>query len=327
MIAFYMIFLCFVVLPIVSAVTVLSAAKHRFVLTGSRNNVAVKVKSLEPEVYAAGAVLFSIFNLFILAGYVAVGGVPPGWLIGTVFTLVVVCTLALSIILFRATRVYALCPTIFKWLGSLVSVLVVFASNVYADAFIAQRLGIAGTELVAAQRVLTIIFLPVMCAFLLSWAMLPLYGVAGLLWLWHTFTDQTAEQQRRRFVMLGGRRLPLEKSKANIYMILFASLAFATLIPINAVSIVTQNHVMDRIANNAVVWASFHLDKNLCFPEAVEGTVFALINSDRVAAATPDERLAYTYQVKDCEKIKNGDSETLSGSRASSSSSESGRAD
>lgn len=308
MIAFYMIFLCFFVLPIVSALMVLSAAKHGFVSAGSKNRVAAKAKSLEPEVYTAGAVLISIFILFFLAGYVAVGGEPPGWLIGVVFTLVVVCTLVLSIILFKATRIYAFSPTIFKWLGSLLSLLVVFASNVYADAFIAQKLGIAGTELVAAQRVLTIVFLPVMCAFLLSWAMLPLYGIAGLLWLWHASNGRAAEQQNLRFVMLGGGRLPLEKNKANIYMILFVSLAFATLIPINAVSIVTRNHVMDRIANNAVVWASFHLDKNLCFPEAVKGTVFALIDSDRVAAATPNERFSYTYQVKDCEKIKSGDS-------------------
>ncbi|AEF20547.1 hypothetical protein [Pseudomonas fulva] len=302
MLALYVVFIIYMVLPALSGGLILAATKHGLITTTHGNRLTGKAKSLKPETYAAGAVLVSISVLIIIAGYNGAGGRAAGWIVGTVFTSVVSSTLVLAVIMLRASTIYELSPATFKWIGSLIALLLVYISSVYADAFIANELGIVGTEINAAQRALTILFLPFVCAFALSWTLLPIYAVAGILWIWHVFTDETKEQQRLRFFMLGDKNSPLRTNKAEIYMVLFVSLAFATLIPLNAVDIATKDYATDRQANKAIVWASFHLDNHSCFPNAHKGTRFALIDAKRVAAASPDEKLAYTYKVKSCDQ-------------------------
>nr|WP_288467455.1 hypothetical protein [uncultured Pseudomonas sp.] len=301
MLALYVIFIIYMVLPALSSWLLLAATKHGLITVTHGKRLTGKAKSLKPEAYAAGAVLVSIALLIIIAGYLGAGGIVTSWIVAAVFTSVVSSTLVLAVIMLKASTIYELSPATFKWIGSLVAITLVYISSVYADAFIASGLGIGGTEINAAQRALTILFLPFVCAFALSWTLLPIYAIAGGLWMWHLFTDRTKEQQQLRFFMLGDRNSPLRTNKAEIYMVLFVSLAFATLIPLNAVGIATKDYATDRQANKAIVWASFHLDEHSCFPSAPEGTRFALIDAKRVAAASLDEKLAYTFEVKSCE--------------------------
>lgn len=211
-------------------------------------------------------------------------------------------TLVLCVAAFRATDIYQLSPTTFKIVGSLITVVLVFIASVYADAHLATSVGIAGNELPAAQRAVTVMVSLVGWTMVFTYGALILYAISAFMWMGHASSSADAKQEQLDFLMLGNTKRVRKDRKEGIYLTLFIGLAFTALTPLNAVQEAAKDKRLDRWANYLTVFASFHLKEHACFPNAPEGARFGLVDADRVIAATPDTRLGYTYELKRCEQ-------------------------
>ena len=300
MIPLYLIFLLYVVLPIIAAVATGAALKHGLITLSPRLRLTSKYKHLGAENYCAALVTLGIALLILLFGFVAAGGTVSRWVAGAVMLVIAASALTLFIITFKATQVYQRHPTAFKVASSVATVGVVFIGNIYADAHLVQSIGVNGSDLPAAHRAVTILLSFVWWAMLLTLLSLGLYLTTGLVWTGRSINSANDRKKQLSFVMLGGSERH-EKSKENVFLILFVGLAFTALIPISLVQSVAENKRLERWANELTVFASFHLGEHRCFPDAVENSRFALVGSDRVIAAAPDRLLGFTYELRRCE--------------------------
>ncbi len=299
MLPLYILFLLYVVLPIIAAVAPGAALKHGLITLSPELRITSKYKHLGVENYCAALVALCTAILIFLIGLVAAGGAVSRWTTGTAMLLTAVSSLTLFIITFKATQVYQRHPTAFKVAPSVATVGVIFIANIYADAHLVQSIGVNGSDLPSAHRAVTIMLSFVWWAMLLTLLSLGLYLITGLVWAARS-TSSAKRKKRLSFVMFGGNERH-EKSKEHIYLILVFGLGFTALIPINLVQSVAQNKRLDRWANELTVFASFHLGKHRCFPDALEDSRFALVGSDRVIAATPNRQLGFTYELRRCE--------------------------
>ncbi|WP_312230156.1 hypothetical protein [Pseudomonas sp.] len=300
MIPLYILFLLYVVLPIIAAVAPGAALKHGLITLSPELRLTSKYKHLGAENYCAALVVTGIALLILLFGFVVAGGSVSKWVTGAVMLLIAASSLTLFIITFKATQIYQRHPTAFKIASSLATVGVVFIANIYADAHLVRSIGVNGSDLPSAHRAVTIMLSIVWWAMLLTFISLGLYFITGLVWTARSINSANDRKKRLSFVMLAGSERH-EKSKEHVYRILFVGLAFTALIPINLVQSVAQNKRLDRWANELTVFASFHLGEHRCFTGAVESTRFALVGSDRVIAAAPDKLLGFTYELRRCE--------------------------
>lgn len=297
----YGFFLVFFVLPVALASGYRLAFEHGLITISPRVMLTGKIKTLGAEVYFAAAVVLCIAALIFLFFYLAAGGYLPVWFRWSVLLLITASTLTLCIITFKAPQIYKLSPTIFNIVGSFATFLLVFVAGIYSDAHLAWSIGVTGTDLPAAQRAVTIMLSLVAWAVAFTFVALFLYLITALVWMAHSIRIANASRKRLSSLMCsGGGTQRNEKDKGGIYLTLFVGLAFTALIPINAVEEVTKDKRLERWANELTVFASFHMGEHPCFPEALDGTRFGLIDADRVVAATPDAQLGYTYELRHC---------------------------
>ena len=301
----YILAVLFVALPAAGALLGKAAIKYGFVSHPPYSRLTAKSKSLGAEAYCVAAVLISLVALLLVAGYTLVSGEKIPVAVGApIMSALVISTLALSIITLRATIIYRLSPKVFNVLASSVALLVVLVASIYADAHIAKNLEVKGSELPAALRVLTILLSAYWWTIVFTVISLGLYITALLLWAGSSLTTTDRRLLELSLVMYGsGPVLQAKKKRSGkefVYLTLFVGLAFTSLIPINALASFEKEKRLTRLANELIVFSVFHLKENDCFPDAAEGTVFALIDADRVSAATPDEKLGYTFQTRNC---------------------------
>lgn len=301
----YILIMLSVVLP--SAIFLLwkAAIKYGFISHPPYRRLTAKAKNLGAEAYCVAAVLFSLMVLLVLAGYnVASGDKIPMTVGAPVMSALIVSTLALAVMTLRAAVIYSSSPKVFNVLASSLALLLALVASIYADAHITQFLDLPGTELPSALRILTIMLSGYWGTLVFTVISLCLYFITVVLWAGASPTSTDRRLRELSFVMYGNGPAPKVKQKrqgkAFTYFTLLLGLAFTSLIPINALASFEREKRLIRLANELIVFAVFHLDKHDCFPEAAEGTVFALIDAGRVSAATPDERLGYTFQLRSC---------------------------
>lgn len=301
----YILAMLFVALPIAGALLGKAAVKYGYVSHPPYSRLTAKSKNLGAEACCVAAVLISLTALLVVSGYALASGekipVSAG---GSIMSALVVSTLALSIITLRATTIYRLSPKVFNVLASSVALLVVLVASIYADAHIAKHLEVKGSELPSALRVLTILLSAYWWTLVFTVISLGLYVIALLLWAGSSLSSTDRRLLELSFAMYGSGPAPQVKNKRSgkefVYFTLFVGLAFTSLIPINALASFEKEKRLIRLANELIVFSVFHLKEHDCFPDAAEGTVFALIDAGRVSAATPDEKLGYTFQLRNC---------------------------
>ncbi|WP_156152672.1 MULTISPECIES: hypothetical protein [Pseudomonas] len=301
----YVLIMLFVALPAACALLGKAAVKYGYVSHPPYSRLTTKTKKLSAEAYCVAAVLMSLTALLVVAGYTLASGekipVAAG---GPIMSALVASTLALSIITLRATIIYRLSPKVFNVLASSVALLVVLVASIYADAHIAQYLEVKGSELPSALRVLTILLSAYWWTLVFTVISLGLYVIALLLWAGSALSSTDRRLLELSFVMYGSGPAPQANKKRNgkefIYFTLFVGLAFTSLIPINALASFEKEKRLIRLANELIVFSVFHLKEHDCFADSAEGTVFAFVDADRVSAATPDEKLGYTFELRNC---------------------------
>lgn len=301
----YILAVLFVALPAAGALLGKAAIKYGFVSHPPYSRLTAKSKNLGAEAYCVAAVLISLAALLVVAGYTLASGEKIPVAVGApIMSAIVVSTLALSIITLRATIIYRLSPKGFNVLASSVALLVVLVASIYADAHIAKYLEVKGSELPAALRVLTLLLSAYWWTLVFTVISLGLYIIALLLWAGSSLTSTDRRLLELSFVMYGSGSVPQVKKKRSgkefVYFTLFVGPAFTSLIPINALASFEKEKRLTRLANELIVFSVFHLKEHDCFSDAAEGAVFALIDAERVSAATPDEKLGYTFQLRNC---------------------------
>lgn len=300
----YVLTMLFFILPIVVALLEKAGIKYGFISPPPYSRLTSKAKTMGAEGCFTSAVLTSVTTLIVLAGYgLVTGGKIPILAGGIVMAVIVASTLALGVITLRATSIYQLSPKAFNLAASSVALLVVLVASIYADAHITQSIGVKGSDLPSAFRVLTILLAAYWWTIVFTIASLFLYIITLLLWAGHSFSSTDQELQRRSFVMLGKGSIRKNSSKEFVYFTLFIGFAFTALIPINTLAFFERDQRLVRFANELIVFSVFHLTKNDCYPDAPKGAYFALVDSGRIAAATPDEKVGFKYQLKACKTL------------------------
>ncbi|WP_324710617.1 hypothetical protein [Pseudomonas citronellolis] len=276
----YVIAILFFVTPAILGHCARSAESLGFFTSDGKLDVRVKTS----EAALSVTILCSIYFFFALAGYKAVAGQASIALLITDVSLLIISSIALSALVFRAFWIYQKASFLINLVITILTLWITWFAGSIAIGYVSQTTNLSASEFPSAVGGLTLLYAPVLWGLIMSLVSLPLYLISGAV-----------------IVSKSGKK---EKGVAHsysslIWMSLFFGLAFSFTVSVNVFSRLSTTTLFKNFETWILVTSGYPLSKHTCVEKKSPEDSFVILSTGEIGTAIYDGK-SYTYGKVKC---------------------------
>ncbi|HDQ4761138.1 TPA: hypothetical protein P9H26_005259 [Pseudomonas aeruginosa] len=276
----YVIAILFFVTPAILGHCARSAESLGFFTSDGKLDERVKTS----EAALSVAILSSIYFFFTLAGYKAVAGQASIALLITDVSLLIISSIALSALVFRAFWIYQKASFLINLVITILTLWITWFAGSIAIGYVSQTTNLSASEFPSAVGGLTLLYAPVLWGLIISLVSLPLYLISGAV-----------------VVSKSGKK---EKGVAHsysslIWMSLLLGLAFSFTVSVSVFSRLSTTTIFKNFETWILVTSGYPLSKHTCVEKKSPEDSFVILSTGEIGTAIYDGK-SYTYGKVKC---------------------------
>ncbi|MBD9513314.1 hypothetical protein [Pseudomonas sp. PDM22] len=276
----YILAALFFITPAVLAICARLAESNGFITPDGKLDQRVKTK----EVFLSAGIIASLYCLFLLTGYGRLAGIiPPSLIIANIATLIV-SSISLSALVFRAFWIYQKASFLINVAITIITLWITWYAGSLAINYVSKNTQLSASEFPSAVGGLTLLYAPVLWSLLASLVSLPLYVISGAVVVFQSNKKEAG----------------VEQSKSSLTWIsLFLGLAFSFTISVEVLARLSTTTPFKNLETWILVTSGYPLSEHKCTTKKSPKDSFVILSTGEIGTAIYDGR-SYSYGKVKC---------------------------